>query len=153
MKKLIAFTLVLACTLGLSGCRNTKEETYSFRGEHEYFTITHGEIVVGGKEEVFAGGALESYLSDLFKNAVSYSTTFYTLRNEEKHIILSNSVEDNTGGTISVDADLGRISGDGIITNVVDSMDNLSENLWFELKITDSSGEENTYQLQLTMTK
>lgn len=153
MKKLIAFTLVLACTLGLIGCSNTKEETYSFRGEHEYFTITHGEIVVGGKEEVFAGGVLESYLSDLFKNAVSYSTTFYTLRNEGKYIILSNSVEDNTSGTISVDADLGRISGDGIITNVVESMANLSENLWFELKITDSSGEENTYQLQLTVTK
>lgn len=150
MKKIVTIVLILACVMGLVGCGNIKENTtYSFHGEHEYFTITHGEIALGGKEEVFNGGVLESYLSDLFENAVSYSTTFYTLKNGEKHVILSNSVVDQTGTPIKVNVSLGTISGSNIITDAVEKIDDLGENLWFELKINDSNGEENAYQLQL----
>ena len=156
MKKLIALLLVLTCMLGLAGCSNAKQakvSTYSFRGEHEYFTISNGSIVLSDTEEVFDGGDLEITQSGVFDEVVSYSTTFYSLTNGERRTILSNSVIDQTGGTISVDGDLGKASGKGIIIgNKVESIDELRETLWFELKTTDLNGKENVYQLQLTLT-
>ena len=58
--------------------------------------------------------------------------------------LMSNSVVDTTGGSIHIEGDLGRISGDGfIIGSKVDNIDELRENLWFELKTTDLNGTEN----------
>jgi len=72
----------------------------------------------------------------------------------ERRIILSNSVVDQTGGTISIEGDLGKGAGDGfIIGNKVEKIDDLKENLWFELKTTDLNGNEEAYQVQLTLTE
>lgn len=95
---------------------------------------------------MFDGGVFESYLSDLFENAVSYTTTFYTLRNGEKHVILSNSVVDQTGTPVKVNVSLGKISGSNIITEVVEKIDDLEENLWFELKIKEHPKGESSLQ-------
>lgn len=155
MKKLILFCLTLACVIALTGCNTTKEDqssTYSFRGENEYFAISNGSIVLSDAEEVFDGGDLEVTRSDFFEEVASYSATFYTLRNGERSIILSNSVIDQTGGSINVSGDLGRVSGDGIIMgSKVENIDELRENLWFELKTTDLNSKENLYQVQLTI--
>ncbi len=157
MKKLIALVLVMLCVLALAGCNNTQQEqvsTYSFRGEHEYFAISNGSIVLSNKEEVFDGGDLEITQSGVFEEVASYSTTFYTLTNGERGTILSNSVIDQTEGSVSVDSELGSVSGDGIIIgSKVKSVDELRENLWFELKTTDLIGKENVYQIQLTLTE
>lgn len=70
-----------------------------------------------------------------------------------KRIILSNSVIDQTGGTVNVDGDLGKASGKGIIIGgKVKSIEELKENLWFELITTDLGGTETVYQIQLTLT-
>lgn len=152
MKKLIALILALVCVLALAGCQE-QASTYSFRGEHEYFAISNGSIVLSDTEELFDGGDLEITQSGVFEEVASYSTTFYTLTNGEQRTILSNSVIDQTGGSVNVDGDLGSISGKGIIIgSKVESIEELSENLWFELKTTDLSGKENVYQIQLTLT-
>ncbi len=150
MKKLIALVLMLICMLGLVGCSNHQEEvvTLSFRGEHEYFAISNGSIILNDSEEVFEGGNLEIVKPNLFVDVGSFSTAFYTVRNEEKHIILSNSVIDQTGSEVNISGDLGKIAGSDIIGREIESIDNL----WFELKTTDLNGKENVYQLQLTLT-
>ena len=61
-------------------------------------------------------------------------------------ILMSNRVEDKTGGAINISEDIGKITGDILIP---DDIDNLVDGLWFELKTVDLDGEENTYHLQL----
>ncbi|MBQ4347978.1 MAG: hypothetical protein IJC39_05985 [Firmicutes bacterium] len=136
--------------LGLIGCSDNQKETLtlSFSGEHDFFAISNGSIILDDEEEVFEGGNLEVVRPDLFEDVVSFSTTFYTVRNEKKHIILSGSTTDQTGGTININGDLGGITGDNIIGKEVESLDNL----WFELETIALDGNENIYQLQLTLT-
>ena len=157
MNRIIAFVMALVWVLSLSACGNEKQEqvsTYSFRGEHESFAVSNGLIVLSGEEEVFDGGDLTVMQADLFKDTAAYSATFYTMRNGAQSTLLSSSVVDYTGGSVHVEEDLGRVSGDGIITgSKVADTDEWRENLWFELKTTDLNGEEHVYQIQLTVTE
>ena len=153
MKKFIALLLALACVFALASCSNTPGEpvTLSIIGEHEFFEISNGSIVLSDTEEVFDGGDLQITQSGVFEAIASYSTTFYTLTDGEQRIILSNSVIDQTGGTVN--GDLGKASGKGIIIgDKVKSIEELKENLWFELITTDLGGTETVYQIQLTLT-
>ena len=157
MKKLLTLVLVLSYVLVLIGCNNAKQaevSTYFFHGEHEYFAISNGSIILGDTEEVFDGGDLQITQFGLFEEVASYSTTFYTLINGVRRILLSNSVIDQTGGKVNVDGDLGKISEkNSIIGSKVKSIAKLRENLWFELKTTDLNGMENVYQIQLSITE
>ncbi|MBO5178995.1 MAG: hypothetical protein J6B87_01420 [Clostridia bacterium] len=154
MKKLIAMLLILVCVLVMVGCDNTKQTeitTYSFRGEHDYFAISNGTIVLSDTDEIFDGGDLHITQSDVLNEIASYSTTFYTIIDGERRTILSNSVIDQTGSAINVEGDLGKSSGKGVIIgSKVENIDELKDNLWFELETTDLDGKENVYQIQLT---
>ena len=131
--------LCLCVVLMLAGCNDTEQiTTYTFRGEHDYFAISNGSITLSDTEEVFDGGDLQITQSGVFEEVASYSTTFYMIADGERRIILSNSVVDQTGGPIG---------------NKVEKIDNLKENLWFELKTTDLNGNEEAYQVQLTLTE
>ena len=88
-------------------------------------------------------------ISDDFVDITTYSTTIY-INGCEKETLLSNSVDDQTGGTKDFSGNIGKISGD-IFKNR--DADKLTDNLWFELKTTNLSGEENTYQVQLKTTE
>ena len=158
MKKIVVFILAMVCLLSMTACSNGKQEgaskySFSFRGENEYFAISNGIILLEETEEVFEGGNLEIVQTDLFKDVVSVSTTFYTMRNGEKYIILSNSVTSKEDGSLTVDGELGKISGSDIIGRTDENMDELRKNLWFELKTTDLNNKENTYQLKLTLSE
>lgn len=156
MKNLIASLFTLICVMALAGCNKNAEQitTYSFRGEHDYFAISNGSITLSGAEEVFDGGDLAVTQSGVFEEIVSYSTTFYTITDGEQRVILSNSVVDQTGGTVSVEGDLGKGAGAGfIIDNKVEKIDDLKENLWFELKTTDLNGKEEVFRIQLSITE
>jgi len=155
MRKLTAFLCILLSVLMLAGCNDTEQiTTYTLRGEHDYFAISNGSITLSDAEEVFDGGDLQITQSGVFEEVASYSTTFYMIADGERRIILSNSVVDQTGGTISIEGDLGKGAGDGfIIGNKVGKIDDLKENLWFELKTTDLNGNEEAYQVQLTLTE
>lgn len=156
MKKLIALLFTLICVMALAGCNDRTEQitTYSFHGEHDYFAISNGSITLSDAEEVFDGGDLQITQSGVFEEVVSYSTTFYTIMDGERRVLLSNSVVDQTGGTISVEGDLGKGAGDGfIIGNKVEKIDDLKENLWFELKTTDLNGNEEVFRIQLSITE
>lgn len=155
MRKLTAFLCILLSVLMLAGCNDTEQiTTYTLRGEHDYFAISNGSITLSDAEEVFDGGDLQITQSGVFEEVASYSTTFYMIADGERRIILSNSVVDQTGGTISIEGDLGKGTGDGfIIGNKVEKIDDLKENLWFELKTTDLNGNEEVYQVQLILTE
>ena len=155
MKKIRAVMLsLLACTVLLAGCNTSPEsneeqplKVYSFSGENEYISVSNGVIILDGKDEICYGGDLK-VMSDDFSDITTYSTTIY-INGSEKEILLSNGVDDQTGGTIAVSGNIGKISGDIL----GDSDDKLTDNLWFELKTTNLSGEENTYQVQLETTE
>ena len=156
MKKIMAVMLsLLACTVLLAGCNTSSEsneeqslKVYSFSGENEYISVSNGVIILDGKDEICYGGDLK-VMSDDFANITTYSTTIY-INGSEKETLLSNGVDDQTGGTIDVSGNIGKISGDILRDS---DADKLTDNLWFELKTTNLSGEENTYQVQLETTE
>ena len=156
MKKIRAVMLsLLACTVLLAGCNTSSEsneeqslKVYSFSGENEYISVSNGVIILDGKDEICYGGDLK-VMSDDFADITTYSTTIY-INGSEKETLLSNGVDDQTGGTIDVSGNIGIISGDILRDS---DADKLTDNLWFELKTTNLSGEENTYQVQLETTE
>ena len=154
-KKMEVMLSLLACTVLLAGCNTSSEsneeqplKVYSFSGENEHISVSNGIIILDGKDEICYGGDLKA-MSDDFTDITTYSTTIY-INGSEKEILLSNSVDDQTGGTIDVSGNIGKISGDILRDS---DADKLTDNLWFELKTTNLSGEENTYQLQLKTTE
>ena len=150
MKKWMVLVLILVCVLSLAGCQE-HVSTCSYRGGHEYFAISNVSINLGDKEDAFDGGNIEITQPDIFDEVASYTTTFYILTNGEQKIVLSNTEINQTGEATTIDSDLGSISGEGILGNEVNRVDDLKDNLWFELKTTDLNGTENVYQIQLTI--
>ncbi len=146
---------LLACTVLLAGCNTSSEsneeqplKVYSFSGENKYISVSNGVIILDGKDEICYGGDLK-VMSDDFSDITTYSTTIY-INGSEKEILLSNGVDNQTDGTIDVSGNIGQISGDILRDS---DADKLTDNLWFELKTTNLSGEENTYQVQLKTTE
>ena len=91
---------------------------------------------------------------ELCTDIASYSTTFYTTNNGEKNTILSNSVVDQTDGSVNVSSDLGRMSGANLlIGNKVDAEEDLLHSLFFELSITPMNGEQRVYEVQMEVTE
>lgn len=156
MKKIMTVMLSsLVCTVLFTGCSTSPKsneeqplKVYSFSGENEYISVSNGVIILNGKDEICYGGNLK-VMSDSFDNITTYSTTIY-INGSEKETLLSNGIDDQTGGTVDVSGNIGEISGD--IFRDSDA-DKLTDNLWFELKTTNLSGEENTYQMQLETTE
>lgn len=152
MKKIMKVILsLLACTVLLAGCNtffeSNKEQSlkvYSFSGENEYISVSNGVIILDDKDEICYGGDLKVMSND-FADITSYLITIY-IDGSEKSILLSNSVDDRTGETIDISGNIGKISGDILKDS---DADKLTDNLWFELKTTNLSGEENIYQVQL----
>ena len=160
MKKVIS--IVISCLLitALVGCAGSTEDAesgavvYSISGSNDLFEISNGVIVLGEEEEVFDGGDLKIIQEDLFSDVTAYTCSYYTITNGERRTILSNSTVDMTGGTLNVNGDLGRASGNGIlIGNKIKSAEDLENVIWFELITTDLNGKENTYQLPLVLNK
>lgn len=50
--------------------------------------------------------------------------TFYILSGNEKKILLTNAVQDMTGGTINISGEIGKISGDIIKKAEIDELKN-----------------------------
>ena len=143
-----------SCSGGLEKCEASAGFNIYFPCEHEYFVISNGSIVFSDTEEVFQGGYLETTQSDFFEDVASYSTTFYTITNGKRKTILSDRVIDQTGGSVDVNGELGSVSGEDVVFgNKIPNIDELKENLWFELKTTDLNGEDNVYQIQLIVTE
>ena len=146
--RILLITVLYTCLLLSCGMKPAEEPlvVYSFSGENEMFSISNGVIVLNEGEEIFYGGNLDGELSDI----IAYSMTFYIQSGSDDIVLLSNSVTDMTGGTIGIAGETGKISGDVLKSAEEDDLQN---NLYFELKTTNLGGEENTYQLQLTVTE
>ena len=160
MKKSISIAISCLLIAALVGCGGAIEDAesgdvvYSMSGSNDLLEISNGVIVLGEEEEVFDGGDLKILQEDLFSDVTAYTCSYYTITNGERRTILSNSTVDMTGGTLNVNGDLGRASGNGIlIGNKIKSAEDLENVIWFELITTDLSGKENTYQLALVLNK
>lgn len=159
-KKATLLLVLLICSAFLTGCGEAESSTqtdylsvYSFSGENEQFAISNGVVVLAETEEYFYGGTLEIN-PDNFSNIASCSMTFYIASGDEKRVVLSNSVENMAGGVVSISGDIGKISGDGIITEaMIDEHQPLQNNLLFELTTVDLNGEEIVYQVPLSLTE
>ena len=152
--KVLVFMAILLLTL--AGCEKVEQEqltVYSFSGENEQLSISNGIIILNGTEETFSGGDLK-VSDDFFDNIASYSTTFYIMAGDEKDVILSNGMVDMTGDTVNISGDLGQISGDSAIRRIkIDGTSDLKNIFYFELTTKDMDGNENVYQLELSLTE
>ncbi len=155
-KSTIVLISILALSLLFTGCSSSAEQTeeksyevYSFSGENDYISVSNGVIIIDTDDEICYGGDLEVNQYE-FINITAYTATIYIDSGSEKEILLSNSVEDDTGGILNVSGAIGKISGDVISDSGIDK---LAGNLWFELETTALNGEENIYQLKLDVSK
>lgn len=160
MKRIIYIAISCLLIAALVGCGGAIEDAesgdvvYSMSGSNDLFEISNGVIVLGEEEEVFDGGDLKVLQEDLFADVTAYTCSYYTITNGERRTILSNSTVDMTGGTLNVNGDLGRASGNGIlIGNKIKSAEDMENVIWFELITTDLGGKDNTYQLPLVLNK
>ena len=159
MKRLLSYIFVIICFGVLVGCseKEASEQelvVYSFSGSDEQIAVSNGIIALSPDKDVFYGGDLVVFNEELCTDIASYSTTFYTMNNGEKNTILSNSVVDQTDGSVNVAGDLGRMSGANLlIGNKVDAAEDLLHDLLFELCITDMNGEQRVYEVQMEVTE
>ena len=159
MRKMMLLFVTLAAALTLAGCQKAEPNrplaVYSFHGENEQLTIRNGVIVIRDGEEVFDGGDLEVQ-EDFPSEITSYAAAFYYLSNNKEKTILTHSVVDQTGNQISVEGDMGRISGDGAIFGLGaqdQELADLQNGLYFELTTIDQSGTQNVYQVQMSVSE
>ena len=110
--------------------------------------------MLGTDNEIFDGGNLQMIRTELFSDVASYFTAFYLKKDGEERTILNHGVDDMAGGSVTIEGDLGRISGDGVIIgNGVENIDELLQSLYFELRVTDLNGRESVYTFPLNLTK
>ena len=87
-------------------------------------TIVGNDVWLGQNVTVMPG----VHISDgaiVGANAGNYhSMTFYILSGNEKKILLTNAVQDMTGGTINISGEVGKISGDIIKKAEIDELKN-----------------------------
>lgn len=150
MKRRIAFlTMALICSFVFAACseddaiaENEELTVYSFSGEAEEFVLSEGVVVFDGNNEIYYGGNIKSKEGKL-DDITSYTMNLYILTDGEKNILLSNSVVDETGGTISIDGEVGSISGDILLKDRFEKDDKLC----FELETTESDGEKHICEI------
>ena len=159
MRKMALLFVAFAAALTLAGCVKTESSqslaVYSFHGENELLAIHNGVIVIRDGEEVFDGGDLEVQ-EDFPSGITSYTAEFYYLSGNKEKTILTHSVVDQTGNQISVEGDLGRISGGGAISGLganEQELADLQNGLYFELTTIDQSGTQNVYQVQMSVSE
>ena len=157
MKKITTVFLVLGlCGTILAGCADSSAQgqepsvaVYSISGENKYFSISNGVLVLTPEKEIFYGGDLEP--KQLEDSGISeYSVTFYTLSGEDETILISNSVADETGGSLEISGSTGKVTGDFLAKT---DAEQLTDHLYCELKTTGLNGSQNEYQLQLNATE
>lgn len=155
MKKL--FGILLAVLL-LSGCGKGDGKdlaVYTFSGSDGQFAVTNGAVVFSDQMDVLDGGSL-TLQQGAVENVTAYTATFSVNYKGERRTLMSNSVVDQTGGTVKIGEDLGRLETDGgesYLGWTEDWTECLEENLFFELTLTDKSGEQRTYQIPMEVAR
>lgn len=151
--KVFAFAMIIM--LLMTGCSNFEKDqlaVYSFSGENDQFFVSNGVFILDEKDEIIDCGDFKAS-EEFFDNIKAYKTTFYIMSDNERKIIITNSVEDMSGGILNPPSDLGKTSGDKIIISNETDYNDLINNLYFELVTVDIDGKENVYQLQMIMSE
>lgn len=155
MKKITAIFMItlIWCTF-IAGCSSTPKENgtlavYSFSGENDQLSISNGVIILNDTEEIYYGGTLSTKEGN-FSDITAFTDSLYINTRNDRRTLFTNSIVDETGGTMIVSHEIGKISGD-IFTNKEEI--DWENNLYYELKTTNLNGEDEIYQLQLTLTE
>lgn len=150
-KAILPLFLLLLTLTGYSRADSRPPAVYSFSGENDLFAVSNGVIVLNDPEEIFYGGYLEPF-DDFPTDATAFSATYYAQNGAEKDVFLSNAVVDQTGHMLRVSGDLGKISGDDILTRFAGkALLDFKDNLYLDLTLTDSAGKQHTYTLHMTV--
>ena len=91
---------------------------------------------------------------DVPEDVTAYTMTFYVNYKGERRTLMSNSVVDETGGTLQPGEDLGRRATDGAegyLGRTTDWQEELRNGLSFVLTITQKSGEQRTYEIPMVV--
>ena len=148
------FGLLLALLLLLPGCAREKPKelsVYTFSGSDGQISVVNGVAVFSEQGDVFDGGRL-CLGADFPQDVTAYTASFYVQSSSEQRTLLSNSVVDETGGTLQPGEDLGRRATDGAegyLGRTTDWQEELRNGLSFVLTITQKSGEQRTYEIPM----
>lgn len=154
--------LIMLCLVGCDPVKNEeqnevqiKEETivYSFTGESEGLSLYNGVIVLSPTQQILYGGELQNNQED-FSNVLDYSMEFLVLSDEGKEVLLTSGVSDMTednGMSIENNKILPGVISEDIFTNNVQN--NIENNFYFELIVTKTNGDKQSYQIKLEVTK
>jgi len=153
MKKIVsAIIAVCLCPFVFTACEVEQTDVdkrdsiavYSFSGDCEEFTLSDGVLVFHDDYEIFYGGEIKAKDGQI-NDITAYTMTFYISSGGEKTVLLSNSVIDETGSTLTLDGEAGKINGDIILKDRLEEEDTLC----FELETTHLNGEKNKCDIVL----
>lgn len=126
---------------------------YSFTGENEVLSLYNGVIVLSPTQQILYGGELQSNQEDL-SNLLNYSMEFFILSDEGKEVLLTSEATDMTEGngmSIENNKTLPSLIGENIFTT--NNQNNIKNNFYFELTVTKTNGDKQSYQIKLDATE
>lgn len=155
MKKILSILLALSMVLAFAGCEkkgNTEEEAtrYSLSGTHEDFSVNGGSISISEDTLDLDAGNFEATAP--FLDICAYTMKVYVDSGTEQNILLCNSVEDTSGGTLKLNGDIGKIAGHRSGRQAF-SEEDIEKNLYFELTVRNLSDETKSYVVKLDVQK
>ncbi len=132
----------------------SETKIYSFSGSDEILTVMNGTVVLGEDEEIFYGGELKVNSSEILEGVSACITHFYVFTEGRKETVMINDVTDLTGGNVSFEGDLGKISSESTgISRKTGRTDEFINNLYFEITLSGKDGEKTSYELKMNVTE
>lgn len=134
--------------------KNEEQTTvYSFKGENEGLSLYNGVIVLSPIQQTLYGGKLQNNQEDL-SDILNYSVEFFILSDEGKEVLLTSGATDMTEGngmSIENNKTLPSLIGENIFTT--NNQNNIKNNFYFELTVTKTNGDKQSYQIKLDATE
>ena len=154
MIKKIGMILMILLLVGCHSVQNTDNTiVYSFKGESEDLILNNGVVVLSPTQQILYGGELQ-FKQENLSSLLNYSMEFFTLSDEEKETLLISKVSDMTEGngmSIQDHQALSSVIAENKLTNHLQN--NIENDFYFELTVTKTNGDKQSYQIKLDVTK
>lgn len=154
MIKKIGMILMILLLVGCNSVQNEDNTiVYSFKGESENLILNNGVLVLSPTKQILYGGELQ-FKQENLSNLLNYSMEFFTLSDEGKETLLISKASDMTEGngmSISDNQTLLSAVAENELTNHLQN--NIENNFYFELAVTQTNGDKQGYPIKLDVTK
>lgn len=154
MIKKIGMILMILLLVGCHSVQNTDNTiVYSFKGESEDLILNNGVVVLSPTQQILYGGELQ-FKQENLSSLLNYSMEFFTLSDEGKETLLISKVSDMTEGngmSIQDHQALSSVIAENKLTNHLQN--NIENDFYFELTVTKTNGDKQSYQIKLDVTK